>query len=210
MTALVGIAAVLVALSVMANRFAAGRRYDAAGVTDGGDAREGPGVQLTPRRVPPPQITLDPGAVRVLEQFVAAQKPFVDAVPLGSVQTLRDDFGLSAWLQADHAGNGAHVASYIVRIKNVGTTPIDCSFLTRNAALVTGGDTWHPHEVRTLTTWSAPPSALAPGAESRLVLTFKIPVSTDRHGDPVPLWADPLRGVLSVRIAPDHHAKWFL
>lgn len=156
---LVAIASVLVALVVVTNQLLSDRRRQ--DVVNGLVDRS---------NVQPAEIDQ-----QALEDEIGRLMPVVGPVPLGGILTVTGDPGLVAVLQAG-LGNAAGVASYTVRIKNVGTKSFDGSFSTGGAWLDTeDGGTLYPPVVRTLTTGSASPSTIGPATEADLVLVFNVP-----------------------------------
>ncbi|MET8153593.1 hypothetical protein ACIBSW_06230 [Actinoplanes sp. NPDC049668] len=148
---LLGIAAILVALVVVTNRYGQER-----GAADINRRADGPGEFGTD----------------LLARDIVERSPFVGSVPLGEELTMRGDSGFMARVRVLR---GIDAASYTVWVRNGGTEPFDGSFSTGGAVLFTDQHKLLRPEVRTLSTGTAEPSAIGSDGEADLALTFKIP-----------------------------------
>jgi hypothetical protein len=110
-----------------------------------------------------------------INDYIRKHDPLLEPVPLGEVVTMTGDSGFGARLQATRA-DAADVASFTVRIQNLGTEPIDGSFSNGCAWLeMDDGERYYPPGVRSLMTGRSPSYMIDPNADSKLSLTFKIP-----------------------------------
>ncbi|GAB2571387.1 hypothetical protein Aab01nite_04610 [Paractinoplanes abujensis] len=100
--------------------------------------------------------------------------PVIGPVPLSSPVSLGGEPDLSVQLRADL---GPDPATFTVRVRNVGTKPIDGSFADGGAALLDTDRAGRlkPARVELLSPRGARPSEVGPGSEIVLAMTFDVP-----------------------------------
>jgi hypothetical protein len=139
-----------------------------------------PTYPAAPSRAFQPAIEQYPGAPGGYSvdfgEYLRRQAPLLDPVPLGESVVLSGGPGQAALIQA---GPGHGPAAFTILVRNIGDQPVNGSLTSGGGAWLESdqGETLYAPQVRLLSSGNVDPTALTPGAELLLEMSFTQPAT---------------------------------